>query len=326
MGKNAAPTSGGNNDSSSAGKGKDSATQEWTATRDVITKFDDRLDALRKYGFTLVTALFVVNGLIGKVLGNSGVELATDVKFVIFAATLLLIVALFLIDTIYRSYQRAASFRARVLETRLNLELTETISEMNAVDNTEIAIDAIYAFFLVGAWIIGFACLSSPYNWALIGVFAVLSLAGIYIRQNFRTKNYWPDWTMDRVECVQSEQIRITLTNLGRKPLYFKSGDKAWEVKIESLHTHTSHDGNSKHIDHGTFGNPGPLRPGGTCDWLWDTKDMAPGIYRMIPNIGALNMEKGILKKTAGRGIPNKGGEEAALSTKVVITKAKDSD
>jgi hypothetical protein len=109
---------------------EDLAIQEWNACRGIIDTLDGRLTDLRRYGFTLVTALFAVAGLISKLVSTSGTLLTPAVQFSVFVVTMVLTVTLFLIDEIYRSEQRAAEFRARVLETHLNLELTETTAKM----------------------------------------------------------------------------------------------------------------------------------------------------------------------------------------------------
>jgi hypothetical protein len=86
------------------------------------------------------------------------------VKLAIFSAILLLIVGMRLIDSIYRTFQGAISMRARVLEVRLNLELTETISERYGHGKTSWFIEALYYVFCGAVFLVGSVALSPGTN------------------------------------------------------------------------------------------------------------------------------------------------------------------
>ena len=163
---------------------KDLAVTEWSASREVIAKLDDRITDLRKTGFTLVTALFAIGGLISKFVGTSGTILTPPVQFAIILVTLVLIVTLFLMDDMYRSEQRAAEFRARVLETRLNLELTVTTTYLYQRAKMGKVIKWVYAAFLIGATLLGCFVLSSLSSPTPVPTTTVTSSSSAVISQN----------------------------------------------------------------------------------------------------------------------------------------------
>jgi hypothetical protein len=367
-------------DISSAG---DLAYKEWDSCRGVIATLDDRITDLRKYGFTLVTALFAVTGLISKFIGTSGFILTPGVQFAVFVVTLLLILTLFIIDDMYGTEQRAAEFRARILETRLNLELTETTAYLYKRDHMRTFFKWVYVAFLSGAAILGFCVLvstssvspvatttvtsssnttaseissnsttnisssssgtsitnlSSP-NSSITTVivstttpvaittvsattypspsvttstsssatsithfpgsfsigsfpvdFSLLILAAWFlsvfslfmIDEHFKPPSNAPDWTVNRVDCIQGTPVRITLTNIGMNILKYKKGDEAWKVELESRKkTNTPNKGTIEEFSD-QFNRSGLIKLGQTCDWLWNTEDMVPGIYRIL--------------------------------------------
>src|SRR5271169_6784431 len=108
------------------------ALDEWKEARSVIARFDNNLHDLRKYGFSFVTALLAANGLISQ--GGSSV-VSFGVKAGILVATMGLIVTLKLLDTHYRRFQEAVSIRGRILEDRLNIDLTKDLSFFYALEN-----------------------------------------------------------------------------------------------------------------------------------------------------------------------------------------------
>lgn len=137
---------------------------EWTKTRDTIQIFDDKLYDLRKYGFSFITVLLAIEGLLlpyipatlsvnpivtatanGTALengnqdgteGTSGDNSSTKsssglpdgVKIAVLGVTSLLIVAVKWLDGQYQAYQHAAASRAKVIERLLGLGLTDQLS------------------------------------------------------------------------------------------------------------------------------------------------------------------------------------------------------
>lgn len=264
---------------------------EWSSCRDAISKFDDRLDSVRKLGFTFITVLFTANSLLGQIVGNfSGAVLGNNVKLAIFGAILLLIVGIRLIDSIYRTFQGAISVRARVLEVRLNLELTETISERYGHGRTSWFIEALYYVFCAAVFLIGSVALSpttntfqafaDSYSVQLLLGFTVVTMVTVALIGLFVSpKGTWPDWTIDKVTCMKGESVRIILTNLGSKQLLFKRDDLAWQIQNETNPEANDELGKLA----GKFLETVTLQNGDSYDWLWPTKDCEPGIYRIVP-------------------------------------------
>lgn len=123
-------------------KAGDNGLDEWKAARDIFDKFDDRINDIRKFGFTFLSGLITADALTK--LFN-----ATDdrVRLGVVGITLLLTVALLVLDKNYQLFQFAAGIRAKVLETRLNLELTETIGFRSDMDKFKNYVLAVYLAF-----------------------------------------------------------------------------------------------------------------------------------------------------------------------------------
>ncbi len=117
---------------------------EWTQARTVISGFDDRLDATRKFGLTLVSTLLTTDALLLPSSIGGASSLPPLAKFAVLLATLLLVTAVELIDRNYRVIQRAASQRALVLERMMNLELTEVISDRYAQSGVNETVYGVY--------------------------------------------------------------------------------------------------------------------------------------------------------------------------------------
>lgn len=102
----------------------DNCLKEWSAARDVLDKFDERMHDLRKYGFSFVTALIAAEALLK--VDN----LSNHIKLTVIWVTLGLIIALRLFEQNYQNFQEAAAKRAESIEKRLNIELTEVLSQI----------------------------------------------------------------------------------------------------------------------------------------------------------------------------------------------------
>src|SRR5712692_10472090 len=111
--------------------GPDTAEKEWESARGLLKDFDDRIDALRKYGFTFVTALLTAQSLLLPFVARltDSTVLPDSVKFAVVSVTLILILTVKVIETGYQSFQQAASSRATIIERVLNLELTDVITK-----------------------------------------------------------------------------------------------------------------------------------------------------------------------------------------------------
>lgn len=236
--------------------------EEWKTSRDMLQFYDDKLDALRKYGFTFLTTLLAAESiLIPPKTGEVG--MSDQVKLAVFSITLLLVAALYLLDKNYRIFQDAANTRAIVLERKLNLELSETIAYRFKADGISRRILVIYSLFIFGVLALG--CFVLYPSWIFIAVLVVLALAAfIYIqwqhRQSLCYRYGYEDWTVSPLECkAKDATIRITLNNLTKKsqviksepadlkkatdlkgfpfsvpePIVFQKGDLIWEISSE---------------------------------------------------------------------------------------------
>ena len=107
----------------------DNDLEEWKATRDLISNFDQRTHGLRQWGFSFITVLLAAQSLLLPSLsGGAGSSGITDsVKLGVLSVTLILIIGLRQTEKTYQIYQKAANFRSLILERRLNIELGTTL-------------------------------------------------------------------------------------------------------------------------------------------------------------------------------------------------------
>ena len=193
-------------------------------------------------------------------------------KLTVLLVTLALLVALRLLDQHYRLFQQAASIRARILEKRLNADLTSDISEFYKLGRWWKAVQWLYNGFLLLTFLLGFAILF-PYivEIALLGSGTLVSY--YFIRSiNARTLDSVEDWSVDRKIVEQGDPVRLTWTNLvrgseGRGP---EKNELSWEVTTQSGSSVTAGAPASvslKHLE--------------SYEWLWDTNGLDPGLYRL---------------------------------------------
>lgn len=229
----------------SADKDRDTHLEEWKRAQDVLHFFDDKLHDLRKYGFTFVTVLLTAEGIL---IPKIGVDVDNQIKFGIFLVTLLLILALHLIDQNYRVFLRAANMRALVLERELNLELSDTITDRHKAENVNRNVTILYILFIFAVLLS--SCFSikpmSVYpNWlycaALGAVALVLILLTLLLNTSFKY-GYKEDWAISPLKCTPKDKVTITLTNMNQKTIKLtklKDAQKRLQkrLKITSLDT-----------------------------------------------------------------------------------------
>jgi hypothetical protein len=191
---------------------------EWNTARGILKDTDEHLHDLRKYGFTFVTALLTAESFLIPSKSPdpiSGTILPPEIKIAVLGVTLVLIIALQLMDRYYQVLQDAAATRALVLERALNLELTEVITlRFNRYHVKRYAI-AIYGLFVFGVVVLGWAVLFPI--WYLMAILLVVAFAtwgSVFRLVSLKYPYGAGDWTIDRLECSPGEEIRITLTNL----------------------------------------------------------------------------------------------------------------
>lgn len=201
------------NPGTSPDKDVDNHLEEWKQARDVLQFFDDKSHDLRKYGFSFVTVLLTAEGIL---IPTKDVNASAPIKFAIFFVTLLLILALNLIDKNYRVYQKAAAMRALVLEKMLNLELSETITERYQSEHINRNVWWLYFFFILSVFGLGSYSLYPDLIYiAILGAIAIVAIVFTYrLGLSYKYKEYSEDWTISPLECTTAGKVKITLTNL----------------------------------------------------------------------------------------------------------------
>ena len=259
---------------------------EWKEARAVLARFDENLHDLRKYGFIFLAALLAADSV------QALLKLEENTRFALILITIAFIVTLRLLDHNYQRFQNAASIRARILETILNIELTETISERYKRNRLYWYIFSVYVGFVLIAGGLGAAILSAGYWFWLIvatgigiGLILAFSLT-LTVTLQHRKDLPEEDWIFDRVSCKQGEKVRITITSLGEKNVNFKRGHVVCEIKDEEGNLIDTVEAKSE-VSIPSYGNH---------SWLWDTKKTEPDkIYRVWPRGWGAPMKRSIL-------------------------------
>jgi hypothetical protein len=230
---------------SSLDKDSDNHLEEWKGARATLQFFDDKLHDLRKHGFSFLTGLFAAGSILSEIVpeATSGSAITPEkVKLGVFIVTLMLIVALHLLDRNYRLFQQAAFTRAMVLERKLNLELSEAISMRHRSSKISSSVLAVYFLFAGGVALLGGFILYP--DWSLIrwlGAALIVAVAFIIaqrrnLKPRWRVEAFKEDWTVSPLRCTREELIGITWNNLsGEVPGKFKPQDgKIFEIKDEN--------------------------------------------------------------------------------------------
>jgi hypothetical protein len=261
----------------------DNHLEEWKEARGIIGRFDEYIHDIRKYGFTFLAGLIAADAL-QKLVQD------TKIAFGLLTLTIVFIVALRLFEEIYSKYLRAASIRAKILETTfLDLEVTEFISYKYKREKVSPLILYLYLTIILLVIIIGIIVLPISFY---LGLFIAIALAGGII------VNYIPDfipftmdhpqindlshieydWSVDRVYCSVGDRVKITLVNL--------SGDNFLNFKASSpfkIFKEGHKQGDKVVWDPGEIETI--IAPDGNYSWLWDTSNCPAGtIYRIWPS------------------------------------------
>ena len=272
----------------SAQKSEDDGLQkEWDAARDVLKVFDDRIDALRRNGFSFVTALLAAQSLlIPYVAGSTGnsSSLPDNVKFVIVSVTMLLVFTLKLIEVGYQSFQRAATTRALVIEKKLNTELTEIIDLRYRKDHLRWWMTLVYVLFIISGLLVGlFSIIDSYWKNLLIlpTTMALIGTVGLNLVFNLKFPFGEEDWTIEKLKCGLNDEVGITMTNLSyHKGIELNKDDLLWEIRPEG-------DDRPVHIEKTKVHTVIP--PKACFTWSWRVKSeegclpVVPGVYWVFP-------------------------------------------
>ena len=252
---------------SSGGSGNAGQT-EWQEARSIIARFDNNLHDLRKYGFSFITALLAANGLLSV---STSAPVSDGVKSGVLITTLGLIVTLKLLDMHYRLFQRSAAMRARILEQRLNIDITNDLSFFYGLERWWTYVQDLYYGFVALTVLIGVAILwGHPLLIIILMVAAVV--AALLIRAIERTKpTPVGDWSVDSKILTVDTPLRITYTNLDSRdsgvPAAF---NLSWEIRSMSSPSGDPWKGSVSNV---------PLQEFGGYDWLWESSGVQPGLY-----------------------------------------------
>lgn len=280
---------------------------EWEKIRELFKDYDDRLHELRKYGFSFVTALLTVGVFATKAItsaitgsaaeGTANATVAAQAStnggadpnlfnLGLFIVTLMLILALHFFDKNYRVFQEAALTRAKVIERKLNLELSETISGRYGRDRILHRVLYVYLLLIVGVGVLG-GCILYP-EWTLIYWLSgcVIFVLGVVIFQNTlsvmfkKDKNIFlkEDWTISPLEFTTTDEFRVTLNNLGISPISVGKNELIWKIiNDKGVPVYTEYaDIESEFLmidNHVWIIKPEDFKNGG----------LKPGIYRLVP-------------------------------------------
>lgn len=264
----------------------DNGFEEWAEARHTIGRFDDNLHDLRRYGFSFITALLTADAILTGPGSTAFPTAPGYLKLIILLVTLGLYVSLRQLDQHYRLFQQAASRRAIILERRLNVELTEEITNYYGLSTTRIHwwrnVHRFYQGFLLLATGLGLAILynGSDILASIIEMLILILGAAVtfFLMRNIvhQVLPSSEDWSIDKKVINQNETIRIGWTYFGReedgkgKAGTQMSKDLGWEVI--SLSTGKNVKADKAHISF-------DLSKNSDYDWLWESVNEREGLY-----------------------------------------------
>jgi hypothetical protein len=188
--------SGGNTQTQSITPATDLGFEDWQECRKTIGRFDTILEDLRKFGFSIITGLLGASGFLNFLgIPTSGAAPAADASAAVFITVMVLVAALFSVDTYYSVLLSGAVERALDLEdkTSSRIKVTKTLSRNATRSGISFIILALYIALLATAEGMGLFAAHGLKNLALcwphtfwgcvlvyaIGICAVGILAGI---------------------------------------------------------------------------------------------------------------------------------------------------
>ncbi|HEY8086704.1 MAG TPA: hypothetical protein VIF09_02635 [Polyangiaceae bacterium] len=218
-----------------------SLIKEWEVARDVIAKTDERVDDLRKYGFSFVTTLLTADALVLHSVKDGDAASIPWIALGVSVVAAVLVVAMRLLEKSNQLLQTAAAQRAQVIERHLGLELCDIIVERYRAERWWWQADALYCCFVLAVALVGGLAGGFEDGRALVIVRCILLAALVAVSW---AAIYWissqeveyrrvqeDDWSLDRVECQQGESIRIMYTRWGTTQWPFTKGSVIWHVQ-----------------------------------------------------------------------------------------------
>jgi len=270
------------------------ALSEWQTARDTMKAFDDRTHDLWKYGFGFITALLAAQSLLIPSLtsgGTSGGVINTSAipdvaKLGVLVVTLALVVLLRQVEKVYSLYKSATNTRALILERKLNIELSGTITSRYSRYHISRRINMFYFGFAFADAFLGTFILQSTLNIIILWVSAVVAVGFVY--GIGRSKPYYrrgeeSDWTYDQMNPMKGDLVKITLTNLSEKDsIDIAEKDLLYSIRLA---VKASDNSQSTNIERVTSKNEVRIGPLDDYSWFWDTAQAEPGIYLVYPTV-----------------------------------------
>jgi len=289
---------------------------EWKEARGILSRFDSSLADLRKYSFSFITALLTANGLLSQ--GSS--SYSPPIRATVLFATFGLIVAVKLLDKEYRLFQQAASVRARILENRMNVDITTDIATYYDAQSWGRYVAALYFALIFLAGLVGVSILWQSWTWLFLVVIAgLLSAVSMEVIED-TPLTAMADWSVDKFILKEGEPIRITFTNLDpsdkediRRPENSVYGTFALRWKLSKYGEPTKIAGHAGEQSDASDWynlitvNTKTLDENDLCyleprDWLWTDKASA-GLYLLemdAQELGTKQGRKGSVSYTPG--------------------------
>ncbi len=269
--------------------------KEWIATKDLMDKFGDRIYDLRKYGFSFITAILTAQAIlipnnlpilpINQVINQGYVP--NTIKFAVIIITILLIITLYFFEKSYQILMDAANSRALIIETKLNLELLETVSYHSNFKHVTSYNTGIYMLFIGSALILSYFTIPSFYLWTFF--FGGLSIVGIVLIQLFPFSNRFEcDWTINKVEFQKEELVEITCNYFGKHKIFptekdINQDEKAFNKKFAWKILNQDGECIYEESPLNSLGEPIKIPIKHNYTWFWDTSDIPEGIYQLLP-------------------------------------------
>jgi hypothetical protein len=221
---------------------------EWEQCVAVISKFDNILIDLRKYGFSFVTGIITASSFLGVTIGEKSQILGSQAEVASSIVTMILITVLYYLDTYYQNGLSGSVLRSVFLETFcLKAGLTYYVSKFHAVKLGSM-LHVCYFGFLIGSLVLGLTVViitSDDFkniNWNLIialgSGFALtavaMSIMGIYY-DNKRYKkfnavmNLYYFLKSQDCNCQEAYEFMFLLVGTIRAHFYSESINKIYE-------------------------------------------------------------------------------------------------
>jgi hypothetical protein len=208
-----------------------------------------------------------------------------------------------------------------VLERKLNIELSEIISDRYNIGHVEENVLGVYGLFSLGALILGWISVGALNSYLLlIGLIAGVGLTYIYrINVEFKYGNlgFSEDWTISPLVCFVDGAVKITLNNFTKKnvkksltdrvnvffhkgvdipePIIFNISDLLWTITSEE-----TGEAKEQTADRGMviFDNH---------TWILKAKDIGrPGVYQVCPRGWPQPLQRRIVISDVSKNPPRK--------------------